>query len=154
MRVAVIENGTVTNIIEADLATIMPPDGQLWVASDAAARGDLYDGAQFSRPVQDMPQPTARWITKLAFHDRFTDAELVVIDLSSIDDPQADMATRQQSAGLRVNLKKVDMAAYIDLDRSDTRAGVQQLETAGLLATGRALEILDAEIQPKELYTG
>jgi hypothetical protein len=103
--------------------------------------------------AETMPAPT-RWITKLAFHDRFTDTELVLIDLASIDNPAADIAVRQQSAGLRVSLKKVDMATYIDLDRADTRAGVQALETAGLLAAGRALEILDAEIQPMERYHG
>ena len=31
-----------------------------------------------------------------------------------------------------------------------TRAGVQMLETAGLLAVGRALEILDAPIEAHE----
>lgn len=34
------------------------------------------------------------------------------------------------------------------------RAGVQSLETAGLLAAGRALQILDDEIQQLERYTG
>lgn len=32
----------------------------------------------------------------------------------------------------------------------DTRAGVQVLEAAGMLAEGRALEILDAPVQPEE----
>ena len=41
-------------------------------------------------------------------------------------------------------------ATFIDLSRADTRAGVQMLETAGLLAAGRALEILDAPVTPEE----
>ena len=32
----------------------------------------------------------------------------------------------------------------------DTRAGVEFLESVGLLAVGRATVILDAEIQPEE----
>ena len=41
-------------------------------------------------------------------------------------------------------------ATFVDLLRPDTRAGVQMLEAAGLLAEGRALEILDAQILPEE----
>lgn len=50
---------------------------------------------------------------------------------------------RQQAAALRVYLADVNAAAFIDMDRDDTRAGVQALEAAGLLAAGRALQILD-----------
>lgn len=39
---------------------------------------------------------------------------------------------------------------YVDLDRSDTRAAVEQLETLGLLGSGRASEILDAPVQALE----
>lgn len=93
-----------------------------------------------------------RWITKLAFDNRFTDNELIAIEMASIDNPNDTMTAREQAAGLRVNMKKVDRAKYIDLDRPDTRAGVQKIEAAGLLATGRAAEILDVEIQPDEMY--
>ena len=60
------------------------------------------------------------------------------------------MAQRQLAASVRVMQRQVGEASYIDLDRADTRAGVQQLEAAGLLAAGRALEILDAVIQDIE----
>lgn len=60
------------------------------------------------------------------------------------------MPTRQQSAMLRAYLADVAAASFIDLARPDTRAGVQVLETAGLLAAGRAAEILDAPIADTE----
>jgi hypothetical protein len=96
------------------------------------------------------PPALPRQITKLAFRNRFTVAEKVAIDLASIDNPAADMATRQQSAAVRVSLADAAAATYIDLAREDTRAGVTLLETAGILGAGRAMAILDAEILDEE----
>jgi hypothetical protein len=89
-------------------------------------------------------------ITKLAFDNRFTDAELVTIEMYGLDNPAASMAQRQMAATMRVNQRKIDRAAFIDLARLDTREGVQMLEAAGILATGRALQILDAPVAAEE----
>lgn len=89
-------------------------------------------------------------ITRLAFRNRFTQAEKVALELAALDDPAAPMAQRQQAAALRATLSDTAAATFIDLIRADTRAGVQMLETAGLLAAGRALEILDAPVTPEE----
>lgn len=92
-------------------------------------------------------QPVRRWITTLAFFDRFTDAEAIGFDLASI-------GATPEAAALRRYLQKANAASYIDLDRADTRAGVIALEDATLLGPGRALEILDAPIQDHEVYRG
>ena len=63
---------------------------------------------------------------------------------------EAVTAAEALKAALRESMKDQENAAYIDLDRPDTRAGVQNLETMGLLAAGRALEILDAAVQDAE----
>lgn len=89
-------------------------------------------------------------ITRLAFRNRFTTSEKVALEIASLDDPAAPMAQRQQAAALRATLADTAAATFIDLFRAETRAGVQMLETAGLLATGRALEILDAPVTPGE----
>ena len=89
-------------------------------------------------------------ITKLAFRNRFKTAEKVMLEIASLDNPASTMAQRQQAAALRVNLADTAAAVFIDLSRADTRAGVQMLEAAGLLAAGRALQILDAPVQPSE----
>lgn len=95
-----------------------------------------------------LPEATApRRITRLAFLSRFSDAEAVAIDLASI-------GATPQAAGMRRYMSKVNAATYIDLDRADTRAGVQALEAAGVLAAGRALQILDAPVQPEERWQG
>ena len=96
------------------------------------------------------PPPPARHITRLAFRNRFTQAEKVAIEMAALDNPAATLAERQNAAALRASMKDQENAAYIDLDRPDTRAGVQNLETMGLLAAGRALEILDAAVQDAE----
>lgn len=88
----------------------------------------------------DRPQ---RRVTRLAFLNRFTDQEAIAFDLASI-------GATVQAASMRRFMSKVNAATFIDLNRPDTRAGVEALETAGLLAAGRAAEILDADIKPGE----
>jgi hypothetical protein len=111
------------------------------IESDEKAEA-MFPGAWVR--LRDDPAPKVdRRITNLAFLSRFTDAEAVAIDLASI-------GATVQAAGIRRYVKKVDAASFIDLDRPDTRAGVQALEAAGLLAVGRAAEILDGVVQAAE----
>lgn len=89
-------------------------------------------------------------ITRLAFRNRFTGGEKVAIEFACLDGPAAPMPQRLQAATLRANQADLAAATFVDLAREDTRAGVQMLEAAGLLAEGRALDILDAPILPEE----
>lgn len=82
-------------------------------------------------------------LTVLAFRNRFTQAEKIGIELASMDNPTAPMEQRQQSAMLRVFMADLHAATFVDVARPDTRAGVQTLEQFGILAAGRALQILD-----------
>lgn len=91
-------------------------------------------------------------ITRLAFRSRLTQAEKVMLEIASLDNPAGTLAQRQQAAALRVYLADVASASFVDLGRPDTRAGVQQLEAWGLLAAGRALQILDDPILATEAY--
>lgn len=125
-----------------------PAPGLGWTRVD----GTFVPPAPTSQPPP--PAPADRRITRLAFRNRFTQAELVAIEIAAIDDPTAPMSARQQAAAIRVMQRQVDNANFIDLDRADTRAGVQQLEAAGLLAAGRAAEILDGPIDPAERPVG
>lgn len=93
-----------------------------------------------------------RRITRLAFRNRFTQSEKAAIEIAALDNPSAPMAQRAQSAALRASMKDQEVASFIDLSRPDTRAGVQQLEAAGLIAQGRAVEILDGPIADIERY--
>lgn len=99
------------------------------------------------------PAPVvARHVTRLAFRNRFTQTEKIGIEIAQLDNHAASMQQRAQAAALRSSQADLAVSTYIDLDRPDTRAGVQMLEQGGLLAAGRALQILDAEIQSHERY--
>lgn len=113
------------------------------------SQGYTYDPEfdTFTAPPDPEPIPEDRKITRLAFSDRFTDAEAIGLDLASI-------GATVPAASIRRYMSKVNSATYIDLSRSDTRAGVLALEAGGLIAPGRGLEILDNPIQPKERYIG
>ena len=91
-------------------------------------------------------------ITKLAFRQRFTPAEKASIEIASLDNPAAPIEQRGLAATLRVNQQDIQAATYIDLQRVDTRAGVQALEQYGLIAAGRAAAILDTLPTPEEVY--
>ena len=89
-------------------------------------------------------------VTQLAFRNRFTLAEKAALEFAALDNPSGSQPERMQAATLRAYLADAAAATFVDLARPDTRAGVMQLEALGLLAEGRALEILDAPIQPEE----
>lgn len=100
--------------------------------------------------IAPAPAPAAiepRHITQLAFLNRFTDAEAIAIDLAS-------QGATVEAAAMRRYQAKVSAATFIDLDREDTRAGVEALEAVGLLPEGRAAEILDAAVADGERWRG
>lgn len=78
-------------------------------------------------------------ITKLAFRNRFTAAEKTALYTAA-----------KTNVDIQIYLDDVNAATFIDLQRPDTRAAVHGLESLGLLAAGRALQVLDAPIQPDE----
>lgn len=106
-----------------------------------------HDHLEYLEPpnVQE-PSTQDRRITKLAFRNRFTLTEKVTIELAAVDNPNSPMEQRQLSAALRANMADQRDATFIDLDDPVTRAGVQMLETYGLIQEGRALQILDDTI--------
>lgn len=135
---ALISGNTVVQIVEQDDTPTV--EGQwIEVTGLLVGPGFTYDGTTFTPSVNN----EQRHITQLAFLNRFTDAEAVAIDLASI-------GATVQAASLRRYMQKVNAAKFIDLNRTDTRAGVQALEAAGLLASGRAALILDAPIADSE----
>lgn len=152
MQTHIIENGIIINTIMAtvDETAEAYPDYEIVDAARGGSIGDqIVDGIVIPAPPPSPPLPLPH-ITKLAFRNRFSTGEKVLIDLASIDDPNAPMPARQQAAAVRVSLADAAAASYIDLSREDTRAGVLMLETAGILGVGRALQILDDEISDSE----
>lgn len=136
---------------------ILDPQGNVenTIVADEQLMVERYPEGNY-RLVPDVPAPATedRRITKLAFRNRFTKAEKAGIEFAALDDPTAPIAHRQQAAALRADLKDQEQATFIDLDDEDTRTGVLTLEAVGLIAAGRAVEILDTPVQDKERFTG
>lgn len=165
MEYALIKNSEVQNVIVADesfIAQIVPEWDHIERIDTPAEQalgvgiGWGWDGTTFvappAPPETEVPAVVYTKMTKLAFRNRFTAAEKVAIEIACLDDPTAPMAQRQQAAMLRASQADVAAATFIDPTREDTRAGVMQLETAGILAAGRALIILDTPITEQEAY--
>ena len=150
MRYAIIESGIVINVIEADPEHLPSLPGQQLLASETAGVGWAYADGAFTPPVTQPPAALDTRITRLAFRNRFTQAEKVALELAALDNPAASTAQRQQAAALRSYLKDLDAATFVDLERPDTVAGVQSLGAAGLLAEGRGAVILTAPIEAHE----
>lgn len=149
---AIIVAGVVDNVI-LGAAADFPGSVDVSATSPRPGPGWLYNGSSFTPPTAAGATGSRR-ITRLGFKNRLTQQERITLDLASIDDPAAPAASRQLAAALRDLLSQVGIATFIDLQRADTRAGVQQLEVMGLLGAGRALQILDAPITPEEAYNG
>lgn len=114
------------------------------------SQGDFETMLADEMAARDAKASKGSRITRLAFRNRFTMAEKTTLELAALDNPSAAMPARQQAAMLRAYLADVAAATFIELTRPDIREGVELLETMGLLGSGRALEILDAPIQPIE----
>ena len=96
----------------------------------------IPDGAVLNPPAE----PDTR-ITKLAFKQRLTQSELISI-----------RAAAQENPVVYDFLDILDSATFIDLTRQDTIDGLTAMESAGLLAEGRANEILTAPIEEHERF--
>lgn len=125
-RYAQIVNGTVHQVIESET----DPDGTngAWVPCGNAGPGWLYDGTTFTAPPAPAP---VRTLTKLQYMNRFTDSELAGIYTAAKSVVQVE-----------IWLEKFKLASEVNLDDTATVAGLQAMEAAGLLAAGRAAEIL------------
>ena len=150
MQYALIEDGQVANVIEAEEPFIATLPGT-WVPAQDAGIGWHYDGEKFTPPAAPGGVPvTETRVSRLAFRKRFTQQEKVALELAALDNPSAAMPQRAQAAAMRAYLKDVDAAQFIDLADAHVKEGVQTLEAAGLLAAGRAAEIINAPVQEDE----
>ncbi|WP_227472533.1 hypothetical protein [Delftia acidovorans] len=115
---------------------------------DHSVLGRRWTGSKW---VAVPPPKTSRRITPLAFRRRFTANERAAIEWAAVDRAEAGTMERLQAAQLRSTLKDQELASFIDLDDPDVAAGVQLLESVGLIADGRALQITDTPPRPDEL---
>ncbi|MDD3677189.1 hypothetical protein [Thauera propionica] len=99
-----------------------------------AAALDIAAVMEVRFAVTDADRASPSRITRLQFLRRFTDAEM-----------QAIVAASAQSPALQAEILKWQTADGINLTDPATVSGVNALEIAGLIAPGRAAEILAME---------
>ncbi|MCU7917060.1 MAG: hypothetical protein KZQ95_01725 [Candidatus Thiodiazotropha sp. (ex Epidulcina cf. delphinae)] len=130
-RLAIIENGVVINAIVSP--TLDHPGMVDVTAQPAVGPGWAYDGVEFSAPTppDPGPAPAVYQITPTELLRRFTITEKAAIVAAQSTDPivGAFMFTLQA-------------ARSIDSDNQDLIDGVKYMESQGLIAVGRAAEIL------------
>ena len=147
MRYALLNNNIVVNVIEcsAEFASAIT-DYQTMQVSDTVGIGFEYDGNSFSPPQEliggnGVVYTIPPHITLLALNFRFTRGERDLIRAAEVTDPDVSDV-----------MYLMRQAKYIDLSRAETIGGVQMLEAKGLLASGRAAEVLDTETLPHERF--
>lgn len=148
---AIITAGVVDNVLRGD-AIDFPGAIDVTDVDPRPAPGWQHVAGDFAPPVEELVAPVRR-ITRLAFRNRFALAELIALEIAGVDNPSASADDRRSAASIRVMTRSVDTATFIDLDHQDVRGSVFMLEAGGLLADGRASEILDTPVQSHELLT-
>lgn len=100
--------------------------------ADVAVEWPQYPFAEFNHILQkDVVVIHERNVTKLEYLRRFTQAERIAIRAAATNSPE-----------LADYLAMLDLAQDINLDDLDTIAALAMLEAVGLLAAGRAAEIV------------
>ena len=116
-------------LLQVSLEQIVPAEKQI-VKQRQGDLPDLTRHVWHGGSLAFVPKPT-RIVTRLAFMRRMTNDELAGI-----------YGTAKVSPLLEVWLDKFKLAEEIDLTDPEIVEGLQWLEAAGLLAAGRAAEVL------------
>lgn len=115
--------------------------GKRIIADEAFMAAHYAAGTYVLEPEVVQPKQVNWKITRLAFRNRFTQAEKIALYTAAAS-----------NVAIKVYLDDVNAATFIDLQRPDTIAGVQALELATIIAGGRAATILTTEPTSEEEY--
>lgn len=147
MRIALIKNNVVANIIESELAWALTLgyDAAVEASADADIGGGYADGVFTAPPSpregESQPPPgLGTRITPLAFINRWAQEEEIAIRTAAKD-----------SVAIEALIARVQLASFIDLADPRTVAGIDALVSAGLLTQARGTAILTDPVQSVEL---
>lgn len=130
-RFALIDSGSVVDVVSA----FDPPAGAIEAPQDVSPGWTYVDGVFVAPAPPVAPEPPAptppTTLTPLEFMSRFTDAELAGI-----------YSAAKVSVEVEVWLAKFNRTDEVVKTDPRTIGGLQAMELAGLLAAGRAAEIL------------
>ena len=125
---AKVDRGVVRNVVDSD-----SPPGSPWVACPATVgRGWTNDGSTFAAPI-----PIAAYsLTQREFIQRFTAAEREALE------NKAQTGTQGVKDKIAAFKTYIQTGGRIELNDDYIIAVVMQMESAGVIAAGRAAEIL------------
>lgn len=125
---AKVDRGVVRNVVDSD-----SPPGSPWVACPATVgRGWTYDGSTFAAPI-----PIAAYsLTRREFIQRFTAAEREALE------NKAQTGTQGVKDKIAAFKTYIQTGGNVELNDDYIIAVVMQMEAAGVIAAGRAAEIL------------
>jgi hypothetical protein len=101
--------------------------------------------------ILDYKRSLTRHITLAALRFRLTDAERLAFELAMLDNPAGTPEERSGAAAMRVLDKDLFCNGFADLNDPALQTRIQQLETLGIVAAGRAEEIIWGGIEPYEV---
>ena len=137
MNIALIKNGKVANIIVADLvfANKLGFDQAIDTAGHVVGIGDGWNGQIFTKPEpapESITENSEIRFSQMDFFDLFKqEEELEVIYTLAKDNVK-----------LQIAMDKFKMADYISNKDPRTIANINSMEALGLIAPGRAAQIL------------
>ncbi|MFK5986927.1 MAG: hypothetical protein QM479_16080 [Pseudomonadota bacterium] len=103
---------------------------------------DMWDFIANDWKTDDRPLPPVQHlIDKIDFYDLFTDSELELIT------EQAKIIAK-----VDVFIKKIESLAVINLKKTSLKKGLDALEVANILSSGRASEIYNAVNSDVQIY--
>lgn len=132
MKIALVNNNRVENIIEADLsfASLLGYEQIFEVIGSEIGIGWIYDGQNFMVPaIKDKTK--SKPLTKFQFISRLTMGERLAIYTAENTNPT-----------IKMWLEMFRICQEIEPDNPDTIQGVQMLEALGFIGVGRAEQIL------------
>ena len=147
MKFAWIENDRIRDVAPGNPAELYHPDIAKFYDTevpDNAQNGDGWVNGQLVKPEPPAPveppaptQPTIPLIGPIAFQMLFKVDELVAID-----------AAKETNAAIRIFWKLLDdpRTDFVDRNLEPVQTMLRSLEASGLLATGRAEEIIHRSV--------
>ena len=130
-RWALVRGGTCVTVVEQATQPTVDLGGQ-WVAAGSAGPGWTWDGNAWTAPAPE----AVRSLPLRGFLRRFTATERETLeDLATNGGP----AVRKKLAAFKTYLS---VGGYVELDDDYIVAAVAAMEAAGVIAAGRAAEIL------------
>lgn len=148
------EDGWYTGTTAVDATNSTPIAPRLLSTDDTPGKPRArWIGYAWVVRLNPTPPPVVPWITLIAFRRRFTAAERALLERKALDNPSGTEQQRDRAAAVRAWFADLQATGYADLAATELRGTVTQMETAGWLQAGRALQILDTPIQPAERYT-